>query len=301
MDDFREWLSDNLRYFMLGGAILLVLIVLIVGIRACTGSGKKSQDAEDQAQQEAQVTPSSTNDNSQSADGEEEEVQLTQAEADVTALIENYYKAMSDKDVDTLGTLVDDLSPADESQITNASDYIERYEVSAVYEKPGMDENSYVVYASFQYYCQGITTAVPALSQFYVVKGEDGTLKISNSAESDSSISAYMTKLKAEADVQQLLSDVKDAYDKAQTDDPELKEFLAGLGEDDDTATADSEQDMVVANDECNVRDTPNGDIIGGLSVGDTVVKLGVEDDWVKIEYEGEEAYVYGTLVDDAE
>jgi uncharacterized protein YgiM (DUF1202 family) len=94
---------------------------------------------------------------------------------------------------------------------------------------------------------------------------------------------------------------VKDAYDKAQTDDPELKEFLAGLGEDDDTATADSEQDMVVANDECNVRDTPNGDIIGGLSVGDTVVKLGVEDDWVKIEYEGEEAYVYGTLVDDAE
>ena len=25
LDDFREWLSDNLRYFMLGGAILLIV------------------------------------------------------------------------------------------------------------------------------------------------------------------------------------------------------------------------------------------------------------------------------------
>ena len=34
MDDFREWLSDNLRYFMLGGAILVIVLVLIFGVRA---------------------------------------------------------------------------------------------------------------------------------------------------------------------------------------------------------------------------------------------------------------------------
>ena len=28
MDNFREWLSDNLRYFMLGGAILVIVVVL---------------------------------------------------------------------------------------------------------------------------------------------------------------------------------------------------------------------------------------------------------------------------------
>ena len=37
LDDFREWLSDNLRYFMLGGAILLIVLVLIFGVRACVG------------------------------------------------------------------------------------------------------------------------------------------------------------------------------------------------------------------------------------------------------------------------
>ena len=40
MDDFREWLSDNLRYFMLGGAILIIVVVLFLGIRACSGSNK---------------------------------------------------------------------------------------------------------------------------------------------------------------------------------------------------------------------------------------------------------------------
>ena len=47
MDDFREWLSDNLRYFMLGGAILLIVLVLIFGVRACVG-GKKGNSNEDQ-------------------------------------------------------------------------------------------------------------------------------------------------------------------------------------------------------------------------------------------------------------
>ncbi|MEI3193668.1 MAG: hypothetical protein V8S22_06940 [Lachnospiraceae bacterium] len=33
MDDFREWLSDNLRYFLLGFAILAVVIIAVAGIR----------------------------------------------------------------------------------------------------------------------------------------------------------------------------------------------------------------------------------------------------------------------------
>ena len=41
MDNFREWLSDNLRYFMLGGVILIIVAVLFFSIRACTGSGKE--------------------------------------------------------------------------------------------------------------------------------------------------------------------------------------------------------------------------------------------------------------------
>ena len=50
MDNFREWLSDNLRYFMLGGAILVIVAVLFFGIRACVGGGKGASDKRRQIQ-----------------------------------------------------------------------------------------------------------------------------------------------------------------------------------------------------------------------------------------------------------
>ena len=34
LDNFREWLSDNLRYILLGLAILAVLLILFFGGRA---------------------------------------------------------------------------------------------------------------------------------------------------------------------------------------------------------------------------------------------------------------------------
>ena len=46
LDNFREWLSDNLRYFMLGGAILVIVAVLFFGVRACIGSGKGTSKKE---------------------------------------------------------------------------------------------------------------------------------------------------------------------------------------------------------------------------------------------------------------
>ena len=37
LDNFREWLSDNLRYILLGLAILLALVLLFFGVKALTG------------------------------------------------------------------------------------------------------------------------------------------------------------------------------------------------------------------------------------------------------------------------
>ncbi len=55
----------------------------------------------------------------------------------ITALMQSYYKALGERDITTLRTLVDNLTPSDESRITNAKDYIEGYQVSKVYMKKG--------------------------------------------------------------------------------------------------------------------------------------------------------------------
>lgn len=193
MDDFREWLSDNLRYFMLGGAILIIVVVLFCGIRACSGSNKgNSGDKQKITSEDQGNVPSSPISEGESDEKKEDANPMETADADVTALITSYYQALGEKDIATLKTLEDDFTPSDESKVTNLKDYIEGYEVGDVYTKKGMTDDSYVVYACFSYICQGVETKAPALTQFYVYKNSEGNWVINNGALQDSEISAYM-------------------------------------------------------------------------------------------------------------
>lgn len=60
LDNFREWLSDNLRYILLGLAILAVLLLLFFGIKAITGnsSDKKENEPAKKTEQKKESTDS---------------------------------------------------------------------------------------------------------------------------------------------------------------------------------------------------------------------------------------------------
>ena len=229
MDNFREWLSDNLRYFMLGGVILIIVAVLFFSIRACTGSGKGTSDGEQTtAQDNSQGNdPSSPEDDGETNDGKKEEDTnpLEDGSEEVTALMNSYYKALGEKDITTLRTLVNNLTPSDESRITNAKDYIEGYQVSKVYMKKGMDDNSYVVYTKGSFICKGIDTPAPSLWSSYVVKDSDGTYRILGDLEQNTTVSTYMDSLKSDEDVKKLTAEVQAEYEQAQKD-----EKLKGMG-----------------------------------------------------------------------
>ncbi len=296
MDDFREWLSDNLRYFMLGGAILLIAAVLFFSIRACTSGKKKSADS---GQQTAQGDASSSGNGETNDEKEEDTNPLEKNNADITAVVKQYYESLGEKDTDTLKTLTVDFIPSDEARIANAR-YIQRYEVKDVYSKKGLDDTSYVVYVSFEYYCEGIDTAVPALSQMYIVTDESGAYKIAAASEDDGEISAYMSECMNDEDVKELYAEVKAAYEAAQKSDPELAAFLEGLGEDASSSTAAENGTMLKSTGNSNVREEPDSEaeIIGSLDEGQEVEKLGQEGDWIQIEYEGQTGYVYSSLLE---
>ena len=303
MDDFREWLSDNLRYFMLGGGILIIVVVLFFGIRACTGSNKgNSSDGQTTTSGDQGNVPSSPTNEGESDEKKEDANPMETADADITALIKSYYKALGEKDIATLKTLEDDFTPSDESKVENLNDYIEGYEVGDVYTKKGMTDDSYVVYACFYYICQGIDTKAPALTQFYVYKNSDGNWIIDNDASQDSQISVYMDSQISDSDVSELVSKVQTELDKAQQDDSALKEFLNGLGEE-STVNASTEAQngtMLTASEDCNVRAeaNPDAEIRGVISAGDQVEKQGTEGEWVQIDYDGETGYIRGDLLE---
>ena len=301
LDDFREWLSDNLRYFMLGGVILIIVVVLFCGIRACSGSNKGNSGDEQKTTSEDQGNvPSSPTSEGESDEKKEDANPMETADADVTALITSYYQALGEKDIATLKTLEDDFTPSDESKVTNLKDYIEGYEVGDVYTKKGMTDDSYVVYACFSYICQGVETKAPALTQFYVYKNSGGSWVIDNGALQDSEISAYMEKQLSDSDVSALVKKVQNELDQAQQSDPSLAEFLNGLGEEADVSTNAEDGTMLTTTDECNVRAeaSTDADILGVISAGEQVEKTGTDGEWVQIDYDGETGYIRGDLLE---
>ena len=305
MDNFREWLSDNLRYFMLGGVLLIIVAVLFFGVRACVGSGKGASGGEDKntAQDKNQGTdPSSPEDDGETNDGKKEEDTnpLEEGGAEITAFMQSYYNALGERDITTLRTLVSDLTASDESRITNAEDYIEGYEPDKVYTKKGLDENSYVVYTCYNYICKGISTPVPSLGYAYVVQDSTGSYKILGAADQNTKISEYMDKLLEDADVQKLRAEVQADYDAAQQKDSALAQFLNGLGEEAEPAVEAGDGTMMTVTEGANVRAGASSDseIVGGLDAGTQVEKLGQEGEWVQIEYDGQTAYVHSSLLE---
>ncbi len=301
MDDFREWLSDNLRYFMLGGAILVIVAVLFFGIRACVGSNKgNSGDGQKTTSEDQGNVPSSPTNEGESDEKKEDANPMETADAEITALIKSYYQALGEKDIATLKTLEDDFTPSDESKVTNLKDYIEGYEVGDVYTKKGMTDDSYVVYACFYYICQGVDTKAPALTQFYVYKNDDGNWVIDNDALQNSEVSAYMEAQLSDSDVTALVSKVQGELDQAQEEDSSLADFLNGLGDEASVSTQAENGTMLTAIDDCNVRAEANTDaeILGVISAGDQVEKQGTDGEWIQIDYDGETGYIRGDLLE---
>lgn len=304
MDNFREWLSDNLRYFMLGGVILVIVAVLFFGIRACVGSGKGASDEDQNTVQDNSQgnDPSSPEDDGETNDGKKEEDTnpLEEGSAEITAFMQSYYKALGERDIATLRMLVSDLTASDESRITNAKDYIEGYQVGNVYTKKGLDDNSYVVYTCYDYICSGITTPVPSLGYAYVVQDSDGNYQILGAADQDTEISQYMDELLTDEDVQNLREEVQADYDQAQKDDQTLAQFLDGLGKDAGSSETAANGTMMTVTEGCNVRAEASTDaeIIGGLEAGTEVEKRGVEGEWIQIDYNGQTGYVHSSLLE---
>lgn len=299
LDNFREWLSDNLRYILLGLAILLALVLLFFGVKALTGgfSDEKPKDTEKKTEQKKDSTDSDEAEKDD-ADKEDENALEKNAYPEVNALIESFYSAWGKKDIAQMKELTDNFNATDETKVTNAT-YIESYENITVYTKKGLDENSYVVFAAYDLKFKDIATPAPGLSELYVYKNEAGKYVIQND-DTNAEVQECIEKTRQEKDVTGLIAEIEEKLNAAMASDDTLKKFEEELGEKVNTAQMADNGDMLTAKESCNVRSdaNTNAEILGKLQAGEQVKKLeNASDNWIKVEYKGQEAYVFGDLV----
>ncbi len=292
MDNFREWLSDNLRYILLGLAGILILVIAFFAVRLVTslGSTKKKEPA----------TEASTEVSTEQITEAPAAERLVKDQADILSFVTEYYTAVVDGDFDKIASISDHFDDTIRANLEAENSAIESCSNFITYSRKGLTDGSYVVYAYFDAKLTGIDTAAPTLRQLYLETDEQGSLKIIDISE-NKEIEDYTTDLLADDEIQALRDDVKKKLDDACNSDEQLKNFVASVS----TGTSDSGVDdgaddgtdsgaavptgtMQVSTDSLNVRGTPStdGTLYGILTSGTQVEVLeNTNDGWSKVRY----------------
>lgn len=118
MDNFREWLSDHLRYFLLGFAILAVVIIAAVGIRIYQRAAGSSQKPTDNVRVESETAAGTgvTEKTTEAASGTEKPSETKASEKET----ESETKAVEAKETES-ETATEKKTTASETQATETS------------------------------------------------------------------------------------------------------------------------------------------------------------------------------------
>ncbi len=147
------------------------------------------------------------------------------AVAAVNELMNSYYTALEDADIEKLDHLVNYISDSNKLKIQKKSNYIDKYNNITCYTKKGPMEDSYIVYAYQEVKFYDYDTPVPSLNTFVVYKNEEGSYYIYE-GDMDDNVLQYFNGLSAQEDVANLCTTVQAKYNEAIAQDEELADFM---------------------------------------------------------------------------
>lgn len=239
----------------------------------------------------------------------------------VNDLMEKFYKALADGDMNTVREIKDYSADTEIITYEKKSEYIDSYDNLVCYTKTGFEENSYFVYVGYDVKFKDIDTTAPGLNAWYVYTDATGALKIDG--DMNDLVSAMLQEVTSHDDVVDLFNKVDVEYKEAVEQDEALYAFLTELPgqvktsvgealamlespEEESAVAAMAEQEeqreveeqtsqKVKASATVNVRvsDSSEADKLGKLAQGEVVTRVEQKlNGWSKIIYEGKEAYV---------
>lgn len=194
-------------------AIIIAVVISYIGSRK-TQTVDTSLNAEGQFDTTAAVTLS-------------DEPLAENAHTNVNELMQTFCTALADGDMDTVRTIKDYNTEREIITYEKKSEFIERYDNIKCYTKPGMEEDSYFVYVTYEVKFKDIETKAPGLNAFYVYTAEDGSLKIDGDTEEN--IKAAFKLVTNQDDVVDLYNEINVNYTEATASDETLDQFMAEL------------------------------------------------------------------------
>lgn len=194
----EEELRKYLKWLTIPGVIILLVLAVILAKNlagkdrtdtasssalAELPSGENSADSEGDLAE----TGESQEENGEIKSQEESEETFAKDQVlEVGELINSYFTAKQNADVETVYRLFGrtDMEGAEalKSQYRYTSRYTDGYENIVCYTKPGPAEGSYLVYVSYDLRFKNVETLAPGLFRAYVITSEEGTLQLADSS-----------------------------------------------------------------------------------------------------------------------
>lgn len=313
----KEWILNHSKIVLPVIVLVCVVITVVVALNANRKETEKQTVGAEPVTEEIStemVVP--------------EEPFEVNAYPDINNLIQSYYAALAEGNVEAVEALNSYVDDTEKIRIAEISKYIESYPIIEVYTKKGPAENSFLVYAYSHVKFFDYDNTVPGMQTFYICQREDGSYYI-NEGEEDDAVLEYIRTISLQDDVIDLNNKVNVEYNDLRASDSALSAFLAELdsqinisvgeilaaaeaeseqaqesaeGAEDDTEAAGGEEEVpqntiqkARTTDVVNIRssDSETADKLGKAQKGDTFTVLENKvNGWSRIEYEGREAYI---------
>ena len=213
---FWEYISDNKKIVM--PIILVVAVAITIGI-ALGANKKDAGETQENAAVEVDenggyIVP---------------EVDLEKnAYEDVNNLMNTYFTAYAQGDMDTIKSIYTGLESTEELRLQEVSAYISGIPTVDVYTKPGPVDGSYVAYVYTEVQFDGYDTPLPGMQTMYVCTNENGELYI-NGDVVDDRVTEYISAISLQADVVDLNNSVAADYNDIIASNTELADFLSQM------------------------------------------------------------------------
>ena len=305
-----QWRDIDHKKVYLAIVALLAVIALVVAL--IVGAVKKNNDGQPSQPNNQENVSTEENEASQEeaaaeeAVSEEESLEVNVNDT-INELINRYFNGLSSGNIELVEGAVDVLSDEEKLTIERKKDYIESYNNVTCYTKKGLEEGSYVVFASYDMKIYNIETAAPGIMALYVRTADDGSMYIFN-GEASEELTNYVLQLASEEDVAAVIADVDTRYQQLVAQDEDLGKFAETMLQSQQEASTETEPEAPAAGDakelETPVETTVNDGIkmregrstdsavLGTLATGTSVkVFASYEDGWSKIEFDGMKGY----------
>lgn len=292
-------------------AVALILIIIIVF------SGKKQNGGETTG---ANTEVIGLPDTAAAETTENANALKEDAYPEINQLINTYFTALRDQDVETLSNIMETNGEIDEEKIRKEGEYIEDYRNIKCYTREGIVEGTYIVFPYYDIKFLNVDTLAPSMIWLYVCTNEDGSLYI-NKSTFDGEVAAYIDEVCNSDEAKALMEQVETAFTAALQQDETLNQFVTKLREGadptipeetepqteetqaeteeqqpDENAGGDGQQseETVYASQTVNVRKTPStdGEQAGQLYAGESIQRIGTDGEWSKVLFRGEECYI---------